>query len=216
MARLFCSPNRPNRGQQETGWLSLDDGDNDLARFLRYLPAAFWSAYSDLSESVQSVDDLVNTLSAVDEPLIIILDDYQATGAEAEHSTVARLVHILPPHVHLVTASQADPSLPQGISPADRLPMRHDNELPMKPVVDYVLSLPEVDPDKLAAYGISGGGYLVPWAVTAEKRIRAIATCSMIIDFYKHFACGTQDREVRYAAEHAAPQADHPAPVLEV
>lgn len=80
----------------------------------------------------------------------------------------------------------------QGILPADGLPMRHDSEVPMKAVVDFALSLPEVDPDRLAACGISGGGYLVPRAVTREKRIRAIVTCSMIIDFYKHFTCATK------------------------
>jgi Esterase FrsA-like len=52
----------------------------------------------------------------------------------------------------------------QGILPNRGLPMRPDAEIPMSAVIDYALSRPEVDRERLAAYGISGGGYLVPRA----------------------------------------------------
>lgn len=76
----------------------------------------------------------------------------------------------------------------QGSLPFDGLPMRPDTEAPMKAVVDYVLSRPQVDHERLAVFGISGGGYLVPRAVTREKRIKACVACSIILDFYQHWA----------------------------
>jgi alpha-beta hydrolase superfamily lysophospholipase len=49
-----------------------------------------------------------------------------------------------------------------------------DWESVMAPVVDYLHSRREVNKTKIAAYGISLGGYQVPRAVTKEKRIAAI------------------------------------------
>lgn len=71
----------------------------------------------------------------------------------------------------------------QGGLPFEGLVMRADSEIPMTAVVDYVLAQPTVDGDRLAAYGISAGGYLVPRAVTREKRIKACVACSIILDF---------------------------------
>jgi alpha-beta hydrolase superfamily lysophospholipase len=84
----------------------------------------------------------------------------------------------------------------QGSLPFDGLPMRAAAEEPMKAVVDYILSRPEVDPSRLAAFGISGGGYLVPRAVTREKRIQACIACSVILDFHQHFARLTQIEKI--------------------
>ncbi len=71
----------------------------------------------------------------------------------------------------------------QGGLPFEGLVMRTDSETPMKAVVDYVLAQPAVDPERLAVYGISAGGYLVPRALTREKRIKACVACSIILDF---------------------------------
>ena len=71
----------------------------------------------------------------------------------------------------------------QGILPFEGLTWRADAEAPMAAVVDHALDRPEVDPERLAAYGISGGGYLVPRAITREKRIKAAVACSAILDF---------------------------------
>ncbi|HEX2909767.1 MAG TPA: alpha/beta fold hydrolase [Chloroflexia bacterium] len=71
----------------------------------------------------------------------------------------------------------------QGNLPFAGLVWRTDAEAPMKAVVDYALSRPEVDPERLAAYGISAGGYLVPRAASYEKRLKACVVCSAILDF---------------------------------
>lgn len=72
----------------------------------------------------------------------------------------------------------------QGILPADGLVMRSDAEVPMTAIVDHVLEYESVDPERLAAFGISAGGYLIPRAATVEKRIRACVASSAILDFH--------------------------------
>ncbi|MCL5999575.1 MAG: alpha/beta hydrolase [Chloroflexi bacterium] len=83
----------------------------------------------------------------------------------------------------------------QGGLPFDGMPMRPDAEAPMKAVVDYALSRPEVDPHRLAAYGISGGGYLVPRAATREPRLKACVASSAIPDFYEYMTQGDPKAE---------------------
>jgi len=51
-------------------------------------------------------------------------------------------------------------------------PFRYDWEKVVTPVVDFALSLPETDAERLALLGYSMGGYLVPRALAFEKRIR--------------------------------------------
>jgi dipeptidyl aminopeptidase/acylaminoacyl peptidase len=50
---------------------------------------------------------------------------------------------------------------------------RPDWEAVIGPVVDFALTRPEVDPDRIALMGISLGGYLAPRAASAEPRIAA-------------------------------------------
>ncbi|MEF3698068.1 alpha/beta hydrolase family protein [Desulfolutivibrio sp.] len=51
------------------------------------------------------------------------------------------------------------------------LPFRLDWEKVVTPVVDYAMTLPEVDSKRMAIIGYSMGGYLVPRALAFEKRI---------------------------------------------
>jgi alpha-beta hydrolase superfamily lysophospholipase len=75
----------------------------------------------------------------------------------------------------------------QGMLPLYKKFYRPDVEVPLKLVVDYALNRPEVDPKHLAMYGISGGGYFVPRAAGVDKRIKAIAVNSAVIDQGKVF-----------------------------
>ncbi|MGD0854608.1 MAG: alpha/beta fold hydrolase [Dehalococcoidia bacterium] len=70
----------------------------------------------------------------------------------------------------------------QGELPSKGLTMRPDSEVPVKTVVDFILQLPGVDQDKVVMYGLSFGGYLAPKAATLEKRIKALAVCSTLMD----------------------------------
>jgi pimeloyl-ACP methyl ester carboxylesterase len=53
------------------------------------------------------------------------------------------------------------------------LHMRPDWENVVAPVVDYALSHPEVDPERVALVGWSFGGYLAPRAASGEHRLAA-------------------------------------------
>jgi dienelactone hydrolase len=56
----------------------------------------------------------------------------------------------------------------------DRLPMRHDWETVVRCAVDYLLTRPEVDSNRIVLAGGSFGGYLAPRAAAFEKRIAAL------------------------------------------
>lgn len=53
------------------------------------------------------------------------------------------------------------------------LPFRHDWEIVGKAVLDYALTLPSVDKDRVAYMGVSMGGYLAPRVMAFDKRIKA-------------------------------------------
>jgi pimeloyl-ACP methyl ester carboxylesterase len=65
----------------------------------------------------------------------------------------------------------------------ERLPFRVDWEKVVTPVIDFVLTLPGVDPEKIALMGISLGGYLAPRAAAFEKRISPFVANDGIYDF---------------------------------
>ena len=57
---------------------------------------------------------------------------------------------------------------------ATRAFMRPDYETVMTAVIDFALTRPEVDPDRLVAFGCSFGGYLIPRGAAGEKRLSAL------------------------------------------
>jgi LuxR family transcriptional regulator, maltose regulon positive regulatory protein len=106
-------------------WLSLDEHDNDLATFLRYLVAAIRAVCHDAMGAIEQLlkaptllppvrlaDALLQDMAALPEPFILTLDDYHAINAPELHALMARLVEHLPAHLHLVLITRADPPLP--------------------------------------------------------------------------------------------------------
>lgn len=106
-------------------WLSLDAADNDLARFVRYLVAALAAVRPGFGEATlgllpagvsTSVDQLgaalLDEIAAIDDPFVLVLDDYQVVSAEPVHRVVRLLIERGPPFVHLVVLTRADPPLP--------------------------------------------------------------------------------------------------------
>ncbi|HET6919019.1 MAG TPA: AAA family ATPase, partial [Jiangellaceae bacterium] len=108
------------------GWLSLDDGDNDLTRFMAHLVAALQGAQLDVDAAVleslstasaDALTTLVNdvTRAGEQEPgkqWVVVLDDYHVIEASDVHEAVTFLLDHLPDHLHLVMATRADPPLP--------------------------------------------------------------------------------------------------------
>ena len=112
----------PSNGQC-VAWLSLDQRDNDPALFWTYLVTALQTAAPGagagalaLLQSPQPIDvvlaTLINDLTALQDDVVLVLDDYHAVEARDVHDGMAFLLEHLPPQVHLVIASRADPALP--------------------------------------------------------------------------------------------------------
>ncbi len=102
-------------GHERVGWLSLDDGDNALPRFLAHL----WAALPGIRVAPPAAD--VPTTAAltalvndyVSQPdTVLVLDDYHVIEALDVHETVAFLLDHLPDQLHLVVATRADPPFP--------------------------------------------------------------------------------------------------------
>ena len=60
----------------------------------------------------------------------------------------------------------------QGLLPLEGKTFRPDMQVPLKAVVDYALGRPEVDPQRLAVYGYSGGGGFAPQAASTTRASR--------------------------------------------
>jgi LuxR family transcriptional regulator, maltose regulon positive regulatory protein len=105
-------------------WLSLDRQDDEPTRFWTYLVSAVRTALPDvgtatlaLVTSPQSSTDavlatLLNELQTVQDDLVLVLDDYHVIDSREIHDGVAFLLDHLPPQIHLVIATRADPPLP--------------------------------------------------------------------------------------------------------
>jgi dienelactone hydrolase len=62
------------------------------------------------------------------------------------------------------------------------IPFRPDWEHVITPIVDFLRGRPEVDPDRIALYGISQAGYWVPRALAHEHRIAAAVVDPGVVD----------------------------------
>jgi LuxR family transcriptional regulator, maltose regulon positive regulatory protein len=106
-------------------WLSLDEADNDLTRFLTYFIAALQRLKPNFGQvllvALQSpqppaieslITALVNEIVQTLDEFALVLDDYHLIHLPAIHAGVAFLLNNLPPNMHLILASRADPPLP--------------------------------------------------------------------------------------------------------
>jgi pimeloyl-ACP methyl ester carboxylesterase len=71
----------------------------------------------------------------------------------------------------------------QGPLPSEGLVFRPDAERPIGAALDWLCDRPEVDPARIAAFGVSFGGYLVPRAAAHDDRIKACIANSIILRF---------------------------------
>lgn len=68
-----------------------------------------------------------------------------------------------------------------------KLFFRYDWEKVMTPAIDFGLTLEGVDKNKIAIYGISMGGYLIPRAAAFDSRIKACIANGGVYSFYEAF-----------------------------
>jgi LuxR family maltose regulon positive regulatory protein len=106
-------------------WLSLDEGDGDLGRFLTYLIAALQTVAPGIGEGILAVlqspqppplestlTALLNDIATIPSAVVLVLDDYHVLDARPVDDALAFLVEHLPPQLHLVIATREDPALP--------------------------------------------------------------------------------------------------------
>lgn len=115
----------PAGSQFPLGWLSLDEGDNDPVRFWSYVIAALAQLKDGVGEAalglLQSARPLpipamlqllINDLTEIESEFALVLDDYHCVDAAPIHEGIAFLLEHMPPQMHLVLTTRADPPLP--------------------------------------------------------------------------------------------------------
>jgi LuxR family maltose regulon positive regulatory protein len=113
-------------GRRPVAWLSLDQGDNDPARFWRHLVAALDRIHPGIAEQLAPllgppappsfeglVTALINQLATQhgDDEALLVLDDYHLLQAHQVHAALEFLLEHPPQGLLLVVASRADPPL---------------------------------------------------------------------------------------------------------
>jgi LuxR family maltose regulon positive regulatory protein len=106
-------------------WVSLDSNDNLLSRFLFYLASSLQPHLGGLEELVLNLTQadqeppvelilttLLNAAARLDEPVLVVLEDYHLAGNSQTDLAVAYLLDHLSPKLHLVITSRQDPTLP--------------------------------------------------------------------------------------------------------
>ena len=111
--------------ERATGWVSLDQSDNDPAFFWAYFITALQKVQSGVGESALSLlhspqpppiesvlTTLINEINAIEDDFALILDDYHVIDAQPVHDGTTFLLDHLPPQMNLVITSRVDPPLP--------------------------------------------------------------------------------------------------------
>ncbi len=118
-----------SRSETRIAWLSLEDGDNEPARFLAYLIAAINHVLVEkeaiglgvlrMQESTAQTPPLemlmtalINDAEMLTNHMLIILDDYHNITPSPVDEVITFLLEHLPLHLHLVISTREDPQLP--------------------------------------------------------------------------------------------------------
>jgi LuxR family maltose regulon positive regulatory protein len=114
------------RSELPVAWISLDERDDEPARFLLYVIAAIETIHEDFGTttraflgSLQSREELEPVLTALSNEIlelprdfVLVLDDYHVIRSETIHDVLAFLLDHWPPPMHLVIAGRTSPPLP--------------------------------------------------------------------------------------------------------
>ena len=115
------------RSSIKSAWVSLDETDNELDIFLRYVITAVQTVFpgtwacentESLLDTVQApplnivANAFINDLNAVPAPLFLALDDYHLITDPAIHQLMSRLARYLPRMLRLLLITRVDPPFP--------------------------------------------------------------------------------------------------------
>lgn len=127
-AQAHKSENRTSKNVDQVAWLSLDQADNDLTRFLIYVIAALQTiapgigagAFAALQSPQPPPTEalftaLLNEIAALSHRCVLVLDDYHVIDAKSIDDALAFLLEHQPPQLHLVIATREDPDIPLAL-----------------------------------------------------------------------------------------------------
>jgi LuxR family maltose regulon positive regulatory protein len=122
---LLCEWHADPNERRPFAWMSLDPADNDPVRFWDGILAALATvspgigapARAALHSPGTTVEDhvlplLINELSALPAPIVMVLDDYHAIENRRIHDALELLIERLPSCAHVALATRSDPPLP--------------------------------------------------------------------------------------------------------
>jgi LuxR family maltose regulon positive regulatory protein len=125
MANLHLGAKEESRITNRVAWLSLDEGDNDPARFLTYLIAALQNVEQNIGQAAQMMMEspqppppetlltsLINDLADSFQPLVLVFDDYHVIKNLDIHQQLGFLVEHKPTQMYMVLLTREDPPLP--------------------------------------------------------------------------------------------------------
>ena len=115
------------RRNGRVAWLSLDESDNDPARFWQYVTAALQTVSENMGSRItavlrnmsspdwemvvtQLINDLIK-IPAGNAPITLVFDDYHLIHANSIHQSLSFLLHHQPPQLHVVILTRSDPPL---------------------------------------------------------------------------------------------------------
>ena len=118
----WCSQQERN---YPLAWISLDEGDNDPVNFLSYFLAALQNILEGFGQDVGTILQgsqnpldsaiwslLINELSLIPHDFALVLEDYHVIETHEIHQMMIFILEHLPPQMHLVILTRADPPFP--------------------------------------------------------------------------------------------------------
>lgn len=111
--------------RQRIAWLTLDEEDNDLEQFLRYLVTAWARIQPEINDhplgliltamgpdTQAALTAFINAANETPDTVVFVLDDYHLMTDPGIRQAVSFLLDHLPPNFHLMISGRGEPDLP--------------------------------------------------------------------------------------------------------
>ncbi|TQR39446.1 LuxR C-terminal-related transcriptional regulator [Brevibacillus brevis] len=112
-------------GDRPFAWISIDEGDNDPARFFTYLFTALQNIGPNIGSGIYPlfhspqpipneliISTLFHEIIAIPNPFVLVFDDYHVLKTGPLDDAISFLLERMPPQMHLVIVTREEPRLP--------------------------------------------------------------------------------------------------------
>lgn len=106
-----------------TGWLSLDDNDNDISQFNAYFRSLVKFVLQinrtkpiprEIKSGSGSIEDILQLLSLIEGPAALFIDEFQVITEKVNISLIETIVERCPPNICFYIGSRAIPDMAKG------------------------------------------------------------------------------------------------------